>query len=82
MKSCKLKIIGTNSSTKHLDGKILSGDCNFSIKTGYLKELFFEDERLIFDVKSIELIDSNVFLKGFISDEKKNVGRVVMKYLS
>ena len=82
MKSCKLKIIGTNSSTKHLDGKIMSGDCGFLIKTGFLKELILDDQKFIFDVKSIELIDSNVFLKGFISDEKKNVGRVVMKYLS
>mgnify|MGYP001050170606 CR=1 FL=1 len=82
MKSCKLKIIGTNNSTKHLDGKILSGDCGFLIKTGFLKELILDDQKLIFDVKSIELIDSDVFLKGFISDEKKNVGRVVMKYLS
>ena len=82
MKNCRLKTIGTNSTTKHLDGKIFSCDCGFLIKTGLLKELFLDDERLVFDVKSIELVDSNVFLKGFISDEKKNVGRVVMKYLS
>jgi len=82
MKNCKLKIIGINNSTKHLDGKILSGDCGFLIKTGFLKELFLDDEKFVFDVKSIELVDSDVFLKGFISDENKNVGRVVMKYLS
>ncbi len=81
MKNCKLKIIGTNNSTKHLDGKILSGDCGFLIKTGFLKELVLDDQKFIFDVKSIELIDFDVFLKGFISDENKNVGRVVMKYL-
>ena len=82
MKNCKLKIIGINNSTKHLDCKILSGDCGFLIKTCFLKELFLDDEKFVFDVKSIELVDSDVFLKGFISDENKNVGRVVMKYLS
>lgn len=81
MKSCKLKIIGTNSTTKHLDGLFVKvGDFTFNQKPQVLP-LEIDNKIHLFDLKTITFCINGVLLSGFISDEKNNVGRISLKYL-
>ena len=82
MKKCEFKVIGTNSATKYLDGQTLNfGYINFSRKQSVF-QVEFNDDSYLLDIKSVTFEPDGVFITAFLSDEKKNVGRVVMKYLS
>ena len=81
MKSCRLKIIGTNSTTKHLDGLLVElGDFVFSQKPQVLP-FEISGEKHLFDLKTVTFCGNGVLLSGFVSDEKNNVGRISLKYL-
>lgn len=73
--------MGTNSATKHLDGQILNfGYIDFSGKKRVF-QVEFNNNGYLLDIKSVTFDPDGVFITAFLSDEKKNVGRVVMKYL-
>ena len=80
-KEKKFLVVGTNSIVSDLQDKSLFLDCfDFSPKETLVR-VEFDEKTYIFDLRSIVFNEHGFFLKGFISDEKKNVGRVVMKYL-
>lgn len=80
MKKLSLKTIGTNQTTKHLDGKIFSSkEFTFTQKPQVLP-IKLEELTYLFDIKSVSFLESGVLLSGFISDENKNVGRISLKY--
>jgi hypothetical protein len=81
VKSCKFRVIGTNSTTKHLENKVFEiGDFVFTQRHQVL-EAFYNGDVYLFDLKSVTFCDKGVLVSGFISDENKNVGRISFKYL-
>ena len=81
MKSCRLKIIGTNSTTKHLDSLIIEVDEFVFSQRPQVLPLEISGEKHLLDLKTVTFCSNGVLLSGFISDEKKNVGRISLKYL-
>ena len=83
MKNSKLKVIGTNSLTKLLDGKVFeTPDFLFAAKNRCFVDCFDGDEKYVLEVKLIRFIEDNVIVEGFIADKDSNVGRISLKYLS
>ena len=81
MKNCKFKVIGTNSTTKHLEHKVFEiGDFVFTQRQQVL-DAHCNGDAYLFDIKSVTFCDKGILLSGFISDENKNVGRISFKYL-
>ena len=82
MKKCKLKVIGTNQTTKHLEDQVFCfSHFNFSARHNIL-QAELNNESYLLDIKSVTFDGDGVFIAAFISDEKKNVGRISLKYLS
>ena len=81
MKSCRLKIIGTNSTTKHLDGLLVELDDFVFNQKPQVLPFEINNEIHLFDIKTITFCSNGVLLCGFASDEKNNVGRISLKYL-
>lgn len=76
-------VIGTNSTTKNLKDKTLETDCFvFSSQNRCFIDFFENDQKYIFECKQIKLIEKNLILDGFMSDQHSNVGRISLKYLS
>ena len=83
MKRLNLKVIGTNYTTKHLEGEVFeSSDFIYSSQKRCVIELTKDNKTFSFDLKLVRFVNNNVIVEGFISDEDKNVGRISFKYLS
>jgi len=81
MRNSKFKVIGTNAATKYLDDKVLSFSYfNFTAKHQPV-QADIDGKSYLLDIKSIAFDGDGVFVAGFMSDEKKNVGRISLKYL-
>lgn len=81
MKNLKFKVIGTNSSTKHLENKVFEMPDFIFDQRRQVFEAYCDGSKYIFDMKSVAFCGKGVLLSGFISDETKNVGRISFKYL-
>lgn len=82
-KNIKLKVIGTNSATKPLDGKVFEApDFSFAAKNRCFVDCFEDDDKYVLEVKLIRFVQDNVIVEGFIADKDSNVGRISLKYLS
>lgn len=82
MKNLKFKVIGTNSTTKHLENCVFEFEEFVFTQRNQILESVFENKKYIFDIKSVALCDKGVLISGFISDETKSVGRISFKYMS
>ena len=82
MKNLKFKVIGTNSTTKHLEDSIFEFEEFVFTQRNQILSTIFEGSQYLFDIKSVAMCDKGVLISGFISDETNKVGRISFKYLS
>ena len=77
MKNSNLKVIGTNSLTKHLENKSLScPNFAFEAKNRCFVDCFDNDEKYLLEVKIIRFIEGEIIVEGFIADKNSNFGRI------
>ena len=45
-----------------------------------IRELFFDDKKYLLDEKSVDFLTDRVLIHGFLSDDKKNVGKIALEF--
>lgn len=82
MKNLKLKVIGTNSLTKSLEGEVFTVPFfSFAAKNKCLLDIEHDDKNLVFELKQVRFINHFVILDGFIAIPNVGLGRISFKYL-
>lgn len=73
-----VKIVGTNSTTKHLQNILFE---NSSLETkGKLHDLYLNNEKYLLDIKETYFHEKYLMVFGVISDDDKFVGNVALEF--
>ena len=79
--SAKFEVVGVNGATEHLMGKEGVLRNTHQEHGSLLREIIFNDEVHLLDEKSVDFLPSCVLIHGYVSDNKKNVGRIALKFI-
>jgi hypothetical protein len=79
--AAKFKVVGANKTTEHLMGE--EGVLGITRKNpvALVRELLFGDEIYLLDEKTIDFLPDRVLIHGYLSDNKKNVGKVALEFI-
>jgi|TARA_R110002020_G_scaffold297052_1_gene512816 hypothetical protein len=78
--SVKFKVVGANKATEHLLGKEAEMGYTRKGPRTTIRELFFDDKKYILDEKSVDFLPEFVLIHGFLSDDKKAVGKIALEF--
>ena len=73
-----VKIVGTNSITKHLQNKLFE-DSLLETK-GKLHHLYLNGEKYILDIKETYFHEKYLMVFGIISDDDRFVGNIALEF--
>ena len=74
------KVVGANKATEHLMGKTSEMGVVRKGPRTVVRELFFDDKKYLLDEKSVDFLTDRVLIHGFLSDDKKNVGKIALEF--
>lgn len=84
-KNCKLKVIGTNKRTKHLEGLVFDAPNFIFSRQNSIIKIKTEEKNVTIDIKTVYFVDGEIIIEGFASEvirESLNVGRISVKYFT
>jgi hypothetical protein len=73
-----IKIVGTNSTTKHLQN-ILFENCLLETK-GKIHDLYLNDKKYFLDIKETYFHENFLLVFGMISDDTDFVGNIALEF--
>lgn len=79
--SAKFEVVGVNGATEHLMGKEGVLRNTHQEHGSLLREIILNDEVHLLDEKSVDFLPSCVLIHGYLSDNKKKAGRIVLKFI-
>ena len=81
--SVKFEIVGVNPATEHLMGKeaVLGITHKNPHAPSILREIIVDEDSYLFDEKSVDFLADCVLVHGYLSDNKKKVGRLALKFI-
>ena len=74
------KVVGANKATEHLMGKEAEMGLTRKGPRHVIRELYFDDKKYILDEKSVDFLPEYVLIHGFLSDDKKAVGKIALEF--